>query len=372
EVYPSRFWVYVGITIGGMIVLAAFLRYHPKNSSAFLYRVTTVLTRSISLYVNYFIVTGKQNGENGTWYKTTAVEGAKKLTLSRTPFSRIDVYNGMDNLGMFWKWPTIQAFQSVVPISIMNFYSSMGIQRDVASRPDLQYIGLRSLLSVKYLVQQNATDTIDSTGWVFDSYQNGMKVWRNTNFIPMGFTFSSYITQEEYEASPSKDLLLVKGLLLNDTQIKKYGNILSPLPTSDVYNTGTTQLATDSAARTVSACSTFKTDKQGFSATIKLSRPNLVFFSVPYDSGWSATVNGKAAKIENVDVGFMAVKCENGNSTIHFTYKTPGLSVGTAVTAASAGIFIVYVLCSFAYSRKRPIRGNQIIPNKQKQIGGTK
>ena len=273
---------------------------------------------------------------------------------------------------MFWKWPTIQAFQSVVPISITNFYSSMGIQRDVASRPDLQYIGLRSLLSVKYLVQQNATDTIDSTGWVFDSYQNGMKVWRNTNFIPMGFTFSSYITQEEYEASPSKDLLLVKGLLLNDTQIKKYGNILSPLPTSDVYNTGTTQLATDSAARTVSACSTFKTDKQGFSATIKLSRPNLVFFSVPYDSGWSATVNGKAAKIENVDVGFMAVKCENGNSTIHFTYKTPGLSVGTAVTAASAGIFIVYVLCSFAYSRKRPIRGNQIIPNKQKQIGGTK
>lgn len=344
EAYPDRFWVYVAVALGGLVLLAVILRKDGKSSPRFLYRATILLTLTICIYANFFIATGKENGEDGAWYKSVAVEGAQKLTLDRTQFSRIDVYNGMDNLGMFWNWPTIQAFQSVVPVSIMNFYQSVGVQRDVASRPALQYIGLRALLSVKYLVQQYNTDTFTSPGWVFDSYQNGMKVWRNTNFIPMGFTYTSYITQSEYKDSENKDLLLVKGLLLNDAQIQKYDSLLTPLPLTDLYNTSNDQLAADSAARRIYTCSSFTTDNKGFSAAITLPRDNLVFFSVPYDSGWSATVNGKPATIEQVNVGFMAVKCGAGSNTIRFDYKTPGLAVGQAITGISAVILAAYLL----------------------------
>lgn len=344
EAYPDRFWVYVAIALGGLVLLAVILRRNGKSSPRFLYRVTILLTLTICIYANFFVATGKENGEDGTWYKSVAVEGAQKLTLNRTPFSRIDVYNGMDNLGMFWNWPTIQAFQSVVPTSIMNFYQSVGVQRDVASRPQLQYIGLRALLSVKYLVQQNATDTFTSPGWVFDSYQNGMKVWRNTNFIPMGFTYTSYITQSQYKVSENKDLLLLKGILLNDTQIKKYSRLLTPLPLTDIYNTSDNQLAADSAARRMYTCSTFSTDNKGFSAAITLPQDNLVFFSVPYDSGWSATVNGTPATIEQVNVGFMAVKCTAGSNSIRFNYKTPGLAAGQTVTGIFAVILVAYLL----------------------------
>lgn len=355
EDYPARFWVYVAISLGGLILLGLFIRFHGKNSPVFLYRATIVLIVMICIYANYFIATGKENGEDGSWYKSVAVEGAQKLTLSRTPFSRIDVYNGMDNLGMFWNWPTIQAFQSVVPVSVMNFYKSVGVQRDVASRPELQYIGLRALLSVKYLVQQNGTDTFTSPGWIFDSYQNGMKVWRNTNFIPMGFTYSSYITNAEYDASQNKDLLLVKGILLNNTQIQKYGSLLTPLSLSAVYNTSVDQLSNDAAARRTYTCSSFKTDNQGFSAAIALPQDNLVFFSVPYDSGWSAAVNGKPAKIEKVNVGFMAVKCSAGDNTIRFTYKTPGFAAGKAVTGVSVIVLIVYLFLA-RYGLSNPLR----------------
>lgn len=344
EDYPLRFWVYVAIVLVGLVLLAVFMHRYGKNSTAFLYRATIVLTVTICIYANFFIATGKENGEDGAWYKSVAVEGAGKLTLDHSQFSRIDVYNGMDNLGMFWNWPTIQAFQSVVPVSIMNFYQSVGVQRDVASRPELQYIGLRALLSVKYLVQQYAGDTFISPGWVFDSYQNGMKVWRNTNFIPMGFTYTSYITNSEYQASQNKDLLLLKGILLNNTQIQKYSSLLTPLPLSAVYSTSEDQLAADSTARRTYTCSSFTTDNKGFSASITLPQDNLVFFSVPYDSGWRATVNGKPATIEKVNVGFMAVKCNSGTSSIRFQYTTPGLATGQAVTGASVVILIAYLL----------------------------
>ena len=41
----------------------------------------------------------------------------------------------------------------------------------------------------------------------------------------------------------------------------------------------------------------FAKDNWGFSAHIDLSRENLVFFSVPYEKGWSATVNGELFSI---------------------------------------------------------------------------
>lgn len=35
---------------------------------------------------------------------------------------------------MFWEVQSIQAFHSIVPGSLMEFYDSIGVQRDVASR----------------------------------------------------------------------------------------------------------------------------------------------------------------------------------------------------------------------------------------------
>ena len=77
----------------------------------------------------------------------------------------------------------------------------------------------------------------------------------------------------------------------------------------------------------------FTRDNRGFTATITLEKENYVFFSVPYDEGWTATVNGKSADVEEVDNGFMAVAAEAGDNTIAFHYTTPGLHAGAALTA---------------------------------------
>ena len=41
----------------------------------------------------------------------------------------------------------------------------------------------------------------------------------------------------------------------------------------------------------------------GFHAEITLKKDDLVFFSVPYDDGFTACVNGKEADIVRVDEG---------------------------------------------------------------------
>ena len=46
-----------------------------------------------------------------------------------------------------------------------------------------------------------------------------------------------------------------------------------------------------------------------------------MFFSVPYDDGFTAYVNGQEADIVEVDEGLMAVLCPAGENSIDFVYQ---------------------------------------------------
>lgn len=353
EEYPVRFWATVALVLLGLLLLARLLRKFDRGSRPFANVTLIVLAAVICIYGNFFVSTGKEYGWPGAWFESTAINGASKIRLSETRFYRVDVYDGIDNQAMFWRLPTINAFQSVVPASVMNFYNTVGVQRDVASRPSVVFAGLRPLLSVKYLFDQDKLSSLSMPGWRSIGTQLGFKVWENENYIPMGFTYRYYMTKNLFNSSGSKDRILLKALLLSPAQIAKYGDILSPLPLTAAQDVSDAALAEDSAARREETCSAFKTDNAGFSASITLKKQNLVFFSVPYDSGWSATVNGKAAKIEQVNIGFMAVLCPAGTSSIRFNYHTPGLAAGAAVAGCSLAVFGGYMTFFLLRRRKK-------------------
>jgi uncharacterized membrane protein YfhO len=358
---PLRFWAYVGIVVLGLTFVWVIYNKHGKNPAAFANSATIALTIIICIYGNFFIATGKEFGYDGSYFKQVAIDGAQNIKKDTSEFNRIDTPNSLDNQGMFWNWPTIYAFQSVVPPSIMEFYSAIGVQRDVASRPDTSFKGLRPFLSVKYLFDTSDAKTLNTPGWTYDGEQLGYSEFKDENFIPMGYTFDNYINEYEFDASPYKDQILLKGILLNDKQIEKYGNLFTKLDETDILYSDE-EIASDAAARRSEACSTFTTDNAGFTSTINLSKDNLVFFTVPYDSGWTATVNGKKADIEKVDVGFMAVEGNKGNNTIRFVYTTPGLSTGLKVTIVSFGVVLLYLLIIFYLAvrkKKRALVVNQ-------------
>ena len=94
-----------------------------------------------------------------------------------------------------------------------------------------------------------------------------------------------------------------------------------------------------------------------------------MFFSIPYDDGWTATVNGKPAEIEKVNIGFMAVKVSgHEKSEIKFSYRTPLLREGVILSCIGIGLFILYIavtliirkgkLSQRTYRRKHRIKQN--------------
>ena len=75
----------------------------------------------------------------------------------------------------------------------------------------------------------------------------------------------------------------------------------------------------------------------GFHAEITLKKDDLVFFSVPYDDGFTAYVNGKETEVIRVDEGLMAVLAPAGENTIDFVYQADGYSLASKGLAGSAG-----------------------------------
>ena len=76
---------------------------------------------------------------------------------------------------------------------------------------------------------------------------------------------------------------------------------------------------------------------------VERDKEALVFFSIPYDEGWKAYVNGAEVAVEKVNVGFMAVPVMSGTSTIVFEYETPGLSTGLIVSVIALVLLIAYM-----------------------------
>ena len=87
----------------------------------------------------------------------------------------------------------------------------------------------------------------------------------------------------------------------------------------------------------------FTATRTGFTAKTDYDTDALVFFSVPYDDGFTAAVNGEPAAIEKVDNGMMAVYVPAGENEIEFTYHTPGLKVSAIVSAVAIVVYGVYL-----------------------------
>ncbi|MDD3260548.1 MAG: YfhO family protein [Oscillospiraceae bacterium] len=367
EKYPSRFWAYVAIALVSLLLLIIIFRYYRRHKEIFLRMATAGVAFIAVIYSLFYITTGKtQSDDTHNEIIPYALNRGADIHLPSDgkQFCRLDVYDGMDNLPMYWQRPTIQAFHSIVPGSIMEFYPTIGVTRDVGSRPSTEPYALRSLLSCRWLFDpiNHGQDFIDPStsqtrmpGWKYYATQNGSKIYENQYFIPMGFSYDKYITRTEYNALPegNRNLALLKALVVEDKDVQTakatmthYENIATANYTQENY-------FTDCKARAQNPCSSFTTDNKGFTATASSTKSRLIFFSVPWEGGWSATVNGTAATIVKVNVGFMAVQVPAGTATVRFTYQTPGLKAGGAVTAVGFVLLGGYVYATDTTGRWR-------------------
>lgn len=374
--YPERLWIYVILALIGLCCFLLLLNLTTRHPRFFRIGAACICGLTV-IYSSFMIYTGKLAGDTHQMVAEQALHGAERLTLDTSEFFRIDTFDEMDNLGMFWKIPTINAFHSVVPSSIMEYYDMIGGERGVASRPKPSLSGVRGLLSVRYaFVEENVEnpDSKISSGFVYLNTQNGFRVYENAHFVPMGFTYDyavseTYMGVTETQADPSdsselqavcptnvRDQMLLKAVCLKDKDLERFAKILPEMTDAQLSDLEFNSNAyyADCAARADSAVDSFEVTREGFRASSSFEEDELVFFSVPYERGWSAFVNGAETEIVQANGGFMAVYVPGGSGEIEFVYRTPGLAAGLLLTLLGALLFAGYWFWSRTDQQRHP------------------
>lgn len=366
-----RFWIYVAIALFSLLLFAVII-FKFKNSKRF----TTVFTAGICVISlissTYIVQTGNTlDGGDNAFIRKNLIGASDSVKLTDIKNARSDFYESIDNSAMYLNIPSIQAFHSVVSPYIMMFYKTLGITRDVCSEPDTDLYGLRGLLSCKYLFCDKREKFVDDgksemPGWSYLKDIKGYKVYKNENYVPMGFMYDKFITKSELKNIDEelRSEAYLKAMVLSNNDVLKFSKLTNYTESdiqeitkdktrsknkykskSESFEYGKENYKNDCKKLRENSCSSFKYTKDGFKASIdNKGKDNLLFFSVPYDDGWSAFVNGKKAEIIRSNIGFMSVYIEGEKkSEIEFKYYPPAFRIGIIITIICGIIFVMYI-----------------------------
>ena len=357
---PAQFWLIWLTAVLGVLLFFGIVKYFRFTTKFYAALLAAILPFSVFYSVCHIGMGKFPQWENDADYRRQMFEAAPSIAWPEDDFYRVDSYECQDNLSLMMEKPCLQFFNSTVTPSIMEFYPLVGVKRDVSSKPEQNLYALRGLLGVRYIMMpldQTAAfeEECGQWGYTWAFADDTFAFYRNENALPMGFAYDAYVTMEELEEveETKRSNVLVRAVALTDEQVEKYGGMLRHLTDAERTGNSYEQYVQDAAARRAMGVTDFQADASGFSANIQLENSTLVFFSVPWDEGWTATVNGQPVQVENVSGGLCAVVCPAGQSTVQFHYQTPGFALGKAISLSACGVWAVYAGTAVFFWHKR-------------------
>jgi len=210
----------------------------------------------------------------------------------------------------------------------------------LSSRPLLQ-----TLVGVKYYLSKN-----DLNDFLRSSYQpfcigGDVTALQNKYFLPLGFTYDRVISLSDFKKlnKLQKDMVLLKAFVAEDGEIDTQDfdvfdtNSLNKDYTLKEYGEDVNRLRQETMILT-------EHDQNSIKGTIQVSEKKMLFFSVPYDKGWTIKIDGKKVKPKLINIGFMGVIISGGTHKVEFSFSPPFLISGTLVMLLSFMLYVFLLL----------------------------
>ena len=335
---------------GGALMLLLLFRGRANHRFA----ITCVSLFSCLSYACYIgvgdrlILSGGSRPGEGVYTLTELAEPTlSALSLpEETAYKRIDSGLRLRNYGLLRGQSSLTCFQSLRSSTIGRFITAAGFGYDESTTvtPPDDSGALRSFLSVSEYHRTDPGDPVPE-GFEYDRDENSFPVYRNEHAVPMGILMTAALPESRARLRRGVlgETLLTAAVLPDDT----WSALSGKYPEPDPSDNRTWQEKAQALLKT--GAERFETGPSGFAAQLTAEAPGLFVVTIPYDKGFSATVDGQSADILLCDLSFMAVQIESGEHEIVFTYRTRGLMEGAVLTATAAASLLLLSL----FRRKR-------------------
>ena len=164
------------------------------------------------------------------------------------------------------------------------------------------------------------------------------------NAMPVGSVYHTYMTETDFHKIPKelRAIAMLRCLIVPDRHEKEVEQVLEEY--DPALDGGLTAEQKDALVqkREADGIHSLKKDSNGFTASLNAREDGYVLFTVPYDDGFRAQVNGEPVQILESN-GMMAVPAEKGENRIRFIWKNHDLMAGTACTVCGTLLWALYI-----------------------------
>ncbi|MGG0186841.1 YfhO family protein [Bacillus rhizoplanae] len=151
------------------------------------------------------------------------------------------------------------------------------------------------------------------------------------SIIDFGYFPTKGITTMKIKVE-DEDVFSLKGLELYGLDIDKFNETVKELQKS-------TMKVTENKGTTIKG-------------NIALNNESTFVFPIPYDAGWSVTIDGKEQPTEKIVDGLLGVKANAGDHEVVLTYHSPGLKLGISISVVSVILTVLFAIIQARMLRK--------------------
>ena len=336
-----RFLLIIAIALSGTIIsyiyAIRFSKYRKIMLSAVSFLSIVLLTNMIHTY---------RNSSWMTYYDyRLRYEVAKELSIPD------EQYRFNDTMNLISMMAHVAGFtnqSSTDTNSIRDFEALFDFYDPVSAIPKNGIPGLAELLGGKYYLafEPGEDDTVQEFCTDF-----GTMYLREREACPIGYAVDSYITTNELMqiGVDERAIALLDSVVLDENQLTDdIKSILVFTRAGKVDFSKSVFKYVDE--HTEGAVKNFNKDGHGFRCLTDYAEDMYVYFTVPFDDGWSAYIDGNMTQIIETG-GMMMIKVPAGVHKVDFKYYTPGLKMGIVFSLISWGIFVILILLRIYINR---------------------
>lgn len=336
---PSPSWVFILLIL--LIYTIGILYFRPSSQNIgiliCLLSIEIFVFSQPPLYERKICQTEDIVGKNG--YKDNTLKALTYIKNKESVFFRIEKdyfsarsqnfsFNDAKIQG-FYGIKSYQSFHNQHFITFLTYIGALKIRNEWDTRwiKGIEKDTLAmSLCNVKYLLSVNDSASHLHKGYKWIHEINGIHIYEIPRTLPLGYTYANCISEADF-------------LSLSLAERRK--KMLNTVCVSHVES-----LPKDSLPASNLAITYWSDDH--IEGNIQLLSKRFLFLSIPFDAGWTMTLNEKPVQLHKAFGGLMGCYIEAGNYKVVLHYEDPYLSMGGYITLFS----LILLLFTIFYPMK--------------------
>lgn len=338
--HPGRTFIFILISLSGFVFMNLCIR-RAKQTCFFIISgicFFSVITGLLSMLLY------RRGAETPERVKNLVTLGASLN--EENPQYRFDTWENL--LTCTGAASGIAGFSSTVSNSIRTFDDLFDSASTNFTTLKLDIEGIHSLLGARYRLTENPND-----GRVTRIYREGQKTYYiiETNACPIGFSLDNYILHDDLMALDrnKRGIALLQAAVIEPSEEYLISPYAKRMTREQLHLEDSTDYLT--GINLNHAVTDFSRNTAGFECKTSYVEDTIVYFSVPYENGWHAEIDGTSVQIISSG-GMILLPVQKGSHHIQFSYITPGYRTGFVISAVSILLFVIISLKEIRYKKK--------------------